>query len=386
MKKLNYLEGLRGIAALMVVLYHFFAIFYPVITTGPSTGPSHAKLLERLFYGLPLGFIQNGSFAVVIFFLLSGFVLSYNYFSKKSNKQLINQSLKRYIRLAIPVFVSVMVGYTLLYLGLFRNQEVAILTGSIHFAPLWNFEPNLAVALYTGIIGVFTSGTVEYNPVLWTMSIELVGSFLVFLFLALFGKYSHRWIFYAFALIFTWNQFFGAFILGIIICDMYTSPVFNRIQEILKRPSSVLLLFMLVVLGGSVPAFSADLGMVKYSQIFTPYVSPESASFVRHCIAAIAILLLVLTVKRLQLILGSRLFTFFGKISFGVYVLHYFVYATITSYIFLRLYQRMPYWGVTLLCFIISVPIIILISAAWTHLVDRRAIFLSRQFAKRFTD
>lgn len=58
--KLDYLESLRGIAALIVVLYH-----------GPHIGP--------LFKN---PFVENGAMMVDFFFVLSGFVIAYTYFDK----------------------------------------------------------------------------------------------------------------------------------------------------------------------------------------------------------------------------------------------------------------------------------------------------------------
>lgn len=317
--------------------------------------------------------------------MLSGFVLSYGFFLNRSNKLLINQSLKRYIRLAIPVFLSVMVGYLFLNLGLFRNQEVAKITGSIHFAPLWNFAPNFGRAVYTGILGVFTNGSVEYNPVLWTMQIELIGSFLVFLFLALFGKYKYRWFFYLFVLIFVWNQFLSPFIIGIIICDLYTSSFGERLMQLISKPSTITFLILTVIIGGSVPAFSGDIVNLKYTQIFSPYISAELSPLVWHNLAAVAVLLLALGCKSAQSILGSKPLVYIGKISFALYLLHYFVYATVTSYVFIQIYDKIPYWIVTIICFLVSIPLIILFSAFWTKYVDQKAIFASRLFAKRFS-
>ena len=55
----------------------------------------------------------------------------------------------------------------------------------------YDFTPDLSSAVNEGTWGAFT-GTVRYNLPLWTMQLELIGSFLVFGFLALFGQETAR--------------------------------------------------------------------------------------------------------------------------------------------------------------------------------------------------
>ena len=79
------LETLRGLAALAVAFYHF---------------PSDSLL-----------FIQNGYMAVYLFFSLSGFVITLNYFKKIDNiKSLIVFQKKRFFRLyPVHFFVLILV-------------------------------------------------------------------------------------------------------------------------------------------------------------------------------------------------------------------------------------------------------------------------------------
>ena len=81
MRKIIYLQGLRGTAALGVVLHHFFCAFYPMAVF--ATGPSHWQW-EKLFWSTPLGLLIAGRSLICLFFILSGYVLSLPYFGAGS--------------------------------------------------------------------------------------------------------------------------------------------------------------------------------------------------------------------------------------------------------------------------------------------------------------
>ena len=78
MKKILYLESLTGSAAISVSLHHF----------------SINSILQNNYY------VKNSYLMVDFFFVLSGFVIAYNYMDKLTNiKNLINFQIKRFLRL-----------------------------------------------------------------------------------------------------------------------------------------------------------------------------------------------------------------------------------------------------------------------------------------------
>ena len=82
-EKIYALESLRGIAALFIALFHY---------------PSSSFL-----------FFEKGFYAVNFFFILSGFVISYNYADRIKNlSDLIQFQIKRFYRL-YPVHLFVLV-------------------------------------------------------------------------------------------------------------------------------------------------------------------------------------------------------------------------------------------------------------------------------------
>jgi hypothetical protein len=88
--KLLHLEAVRGLAACAVVLNHLLLAFWPVFAEDRSISP-----LLKVTY--------KGSFAVAVFFVLSGFVLSLSFFRTRDVRVVTSAAVRRYPRLALPV-------------------------------------------------------------------------------------------------------------------------------------------------------------------------------------------------------------------------------------------------------------------------------------------
>jgi peptidoglycan/LPS O-acetylase OafA/YrhL len=70
-KKLFYLDGIRGLAACIVVISHYIQVFYPAALNGR---PQQAHSKWDIWYGhSPINLFYNGQFAVCLFFVLSGY-------------------------------------------------------------------------------------------------------------------------------------------------------------------------------------------------------------------------------------------------------------------------------------------------------------------------
>lgn len=99
------LDGLRGVAALIVVIYH-------VMLTGPAISraylhPAEATFtpLSYAFFWTPLHLIWAGREAVIVFFVLSGFVLALPASSGKAAHWL-SYYPRRIVRLYLPSIAS----------------------------------------------------------------------------------------------------------------------------------------------------------------------------------------------------------------------------------------------------------------------------------------
>ncbi|WP_175405518.1 MULTISPECIES: acyltransferase family protein [unclassified Pseudomonas] len=106
---LSKLDGLRGIAAVIVVFSHVLFWFYPAMHLGERTKGRPLDGIE--WFQSPFTFFYRGGFSVSMFFILSGLVLTYS-ISRNPDVLLAvrKAALKRYIRLGVPVGASVIIG------------------------------------------------------------------------------------------------------------------------------------------------------------------------------------------------------------------------------------------------------------------------------------
>lgn len=107
------LDGLRGVAALLVVLFHVFEIH------------SHGDHSKQI--------INHGYLAVDFFFLLSGFVLGYAYDDRWGKMTLKDFFKRRIIRLQPMIIIGSIIGALLFYF----QDSLALGWGGINEVPVW---------------------------------------------------------------------------------------------------------------------------------------------------------------------------------------------------------------------------------------------------------
>ena len=116
--KVQYLEGLRGIAAVQVVLLHFVTGFLPDTA-------EHAAA--------PLHVLWDGHTAVYVFFLISGAVLTPSF---ARGGPWPRQAAKRLVRLGVPVAVAALVALVLLVAMVWKLTPPAARSFSAGWPPL----------------------------------------------------------------------------------------------------------------------------------------------------------------------------------------------------------------------------------------------------------
>lgn len=299
----KYLDGLRGWAALFVLLGH--------------VGPNFLFATHPLPV-LPIFF--DGQLAVYVFFVLSGYVLSIEFFRTGKRKGIVDLALRRYPRLTIPIFASCLLAYILLKLGLFSNLAAAELAKSGWLKLFYTFEPNLVEFLRFSLWNVYAaySGEQSYNAVLWTMPYEMAGSFIIFGLLLLSSRsiYIQIGVTAAFFSVSAWsNSPFLAFALGMALAYICSQTWWGALKK--HQLGDIASWLVLLI----------SIGLATFR---LPSRDPLALSFISS-----AILLTVLVNQPLQNWLTSRFSLWLGAISFPLYLTHLLVICSASSFLYI---------------------------------------------------
>lgn len=208
-KRYRFLDGLRGWAAIVVLFHHIFI----------DGLPANAVMADRSLWAKV--FFLNGTLAVCIFFVVSGFSLSIRYLETGDKRGLARIAVGRYLRLALPIFSICAIVYMLLRLGMIPPAEQRPSPLDLFVA----FVPTIKGLFSFSLLNVFVSysGAETYNPPLWTMSYEFFGSYMVFSIVAMTRSWRLRtWIIGTlFIVLAAYQTFFALFVAGILIADLY---------------------------------------------------------------------------------------------------------------------------------------------------------------------
>lgn len=386
-EKIAYLDGMRGLAALNVFFTHILAAFYPAVYTGRAE-LSHVRggWDALLGHSLPAG-ILAGNLAVPLLFLLSAYVLSFRFFMYRDAAIATANAYRRYLRLELPVLVSMVLGWGLLRMGAFSHLEAAGLAHSEWFlGSYYAFAPDFLEMLPQAFWQCFSpDGGQSYNPVLWTMNFELLGSFTVFAFLALFGRSRGRWLVYLFLGLVFLRSYYFAFVLGLLLSDLRYSDWGARYREFLRGHSTLgaAAIVLGVFLGNYFPQGQTVIG----GWLELPVLRLLGVDFFAfwHIAGAAFVFLGILYHEPLQHLLSLRPLRFFGRIAFSIYLLHFMLLCSAGCFVFLRLSALgWSYSAVVAAVVLVLVPVVLAASYALTRLVDEPGARLVKRIQQRY--
>ncbi|HHQ4314536.1 TPA: acyltransferase family protein, partial [Serratia fonticola] len=305
MKKITYLEGLRGICCFIVIIDHCVSIYKPDIRYTALSGIG--GMIRRLIAWTPLNIIYSGIAPVCIFFILSGFVLSIKFNKTHEGSAIFNGVIKRYPRLVLPILASMLISAFLYYILKYTTGHVIDLSFTAAILEAIYFAPFQHVPLH--------------NYALWTISFELYGSFIVFGLLAVFGAHRFRLVFYAlvFSFLYAWGSFYCLFIFGMILNDLFIANKF-------KIHGGLRLVMFLVGIVLATSPYERE-GVYLYGGVYK-YIESLHADAYRDIYqmlmltGSMLIFMSILGAKFSERLLENRLAQFLGRISFPLYVTH----------------------------------------------------------------
>ena len=317
------LDGLRGIACLMVVCSHFFCD-----TFGQTAALMDTPLIKAVF---------DGNLAVAVFFIISGDALSSGFLRKRNAASILRPAIKRYPRLVVPTLLSTAFLFLLIRLHLVYEIPTQDILGSKWLFHWINEDITLVDVLRFSFLDVFLKNRAHYfNPFLWTMHYEAIGSIVIFLMLALLhlNRKALPVLLALTLLVFHDGKsvvFLLCFLFGAFLAFLRTSGNMSRFER--TAASSVLFLSALPVL-------------FVLSLVFPHAYFHTGLSLIKAPLFTLAFL----GNAQGRRFLETRGIQFLGEISFPLFLFQYSVLISVTSFLIVTYYPL--HHTVEMACFI----------------------------------
>ena len=306
-QRIDYLDSVRGLAALAVAVFHFIGWRWEKETTFHLAS-----------------FVFNGSDAVSLFFVLSGLVLSWKYFHPDTSLAIDGTHYRQYllnrvVRLYVPFLVALLGIYYVqwYYDGHFFYFAKGFLTN----ANGWVEEALLVRGKH-----------LIYQPA-WTLEVEMGGSLLL-PFLVLLMRHSRPLYFTLLAIGLGLG---GAFIFGTLfhfMLGIVLAYYFPRIASFDVRASKLypfcFLLYGLAFALFSVRHITRIYPLGPLANYWLGLLRLDLFHFTGF--GAFLILAYVINSPRVQRALAIRPLLFLGRISYSLYLVHWFFVSEVMAH------------------------------------------------------
>jgi peptidoglycan/LPS O-acetylase OafA/YrhL len=389
--RISYLESIRGLAALQVLLLHFLTAFVP----GPVFSLPAAAAIAGYIRLSPLVFLYDGYSAVYIFFALSGYVLTRSF--ERDLRRPSSQIAARIIRLGLPALAATMVAAAVMLVFGRPNLQAGELSGSAWFASHWNVDLSIFSVVRDGISAVFLGyrglpgvgflapwqQPVEQSFVapLWTLSIEFYGSIVV-LFLCWCARRSRLlwWSVLLLGSVFTIRSAYICFFVG------HMLATFHRAER--PAPDSRLLPIFLIMFGVFACVF-AELWEPQWFRSFCAdssyWLFPgQSAPMQQKTYGAILVLIGIIDLEAARRWLSTPWLVARSKLSFPLYLIHWPVLFGPAAALFLLLNGVVGIELARVSAIVLGIALSFICSGAFVT-VDRYAVELSRRLRRQMS-
>lgn len=352
-KRINVLDGLRGIAVLMVLVQHLIEKF-PILQTSPDN--AFAYVLQN--------YLNFGRVGVIVFFLISGYLIPFTL--REGPRAATSFWVSRFFRLYPLYWVS---------LGL------ALFTFTIWPAP---YEYSTLDALFNVTMLQTAVGSPNVLEPYWTLFIELIFYVLcVVAFVARLNRVKQP-------------VYFILFFAAIVAMTSLVSLAGDRVPQGLLQKVSTFGIYLMIMFFGTflrtlemhdagrgawlyvLPAIAVALGsytVARYGWDFNRLLSPLSVLF--STLFAFAVFLLR---DQMAWLLRQSWLVFVGTVSYGLYLFH-----PITLHVFDHLLpNKQSFVDFTVLAAAVIVSALIL-SYAGYRLLEAPMIEVGKHVRKRLT-
>jgi len=397
-----YLDGIRGVAAFLVLLHHYILDYFRTLQRGYLTLPGDTLLLQLPFVRI----LYSGRFMVSLFFVLSGYVLAHKPLQliHDGNTAALLESLsssvfRRSMRLFFPVVISSYIAMVLIHNGCYKPVRSPVSVPPI--VPLGEQTAEWLSDLQ-GLVNPFTWA--RYSPIyayqLWTLPIEFRGSFIVFISLLGLAKAKTvvRMAFIGFLALYCFyyseHYYLTLFLAGILLAEsshlqkgwnfswdsIYDARKVRIIKLAIRSCWTAVFLFSWFIACWPDHDAKKAPGYISLASI-TPSQYASQAGMTRFWTSIAAILMLTAMENNpvLQRPFTSNFAVYLGEISFSLYIVHTPLIHSIGRVITVKAIELT---GMKVIGFLLGaslvVPLVMWVADVYSRLVDTKSVELAR--------
>ncbi|VVP33097.1 acyltransferase family protein [Pseudomonas fluorescens] len=311
--KVEFANTLRGLAAIFVVISHYYGVFW--LRRDAAASLTHAPELPLNIFGVPnyISIINSwpsfnfGYFGVALFFLISGFVIPFSLRKGTGLSFLIGRGFR-----IVPTY---MVGFTVTLLGVYFSVS--------YFSVSWPFTVSQVLVHYIpGLRDLLLSADID--GVVWTLEVEVKFYILCALAAPLFKARSPWVLAIPVALIAVYFSING------LLAGMSNSGSLNpiRYSSIMLPINFIVFMFVGVTLN---LMYSCDIrertGLFMVSFLFIGFCyllqeGPAKAVLDMAWSYGLALVVFLFAYAFPMFFKSNRVFDFFASISYPLYVVH----------------------------------------------------------------
>ncbi|KAK5125716.1 hypothetical protein LTR85_011990 [Meristemomyces frigidus] len=342
LRRTAYLDGIRGFAALMVYFLHHQLWAHEAQQAEMKLESAWGYRGQYYLACFPVlrNFFTGGHYAVAVFFVLSGYVLSTRPLAlihAGDDSQLLNNLssalFRRWLRLYLPILATCFVVLCFWHVfGVLANY----MPQKNFSAEVWNYY--VEFKKYSLIFN--TGGPIwfAYNPHTWSIPIEFKGSIVVYTALMAFAKCTRTarlrcevgLIFYF--LYIADGAYFALFVGGMLLCDLDLLAMKDELPTWITRfrssgPVIFHILFVISIFLGGVPSFDRDIDSLRNSPgwYYLSFLKPQAVFDYKWFYNFWAAMFLVTAAARLPWLkhfFETRFCQYLGRISYMFYLVH----------------------------------------------------------------